>query len=100
MKSVKSLILSEMLSGSKAVKILKENHSQEVGELMEAVDCIQSFLGKTCIASQIVDNLGDLEPNEFVKWLDSQLPKSQQGKINGGNLCERIIAVAKRTAFK
>jgi hypothetical protein len=97
MKNVKSLILSEMLSPSKAVNILQKNHASEVESLLNAVEIVQSFLGKQCIAYHVLDKFKNLSESDFVKFLSSQLPANQQGTINGANVCERIISVSKRT---
>jgi hypothetical protein len=97
MKNVKSLILSEMLSPSKAVNILQKNHSDEVKILLIAVNTVQSFLGKNCIAYEVLDKFKNLSESDFVKFLSSQLPESQKGTINGANVCERIISVSRRT---
>ena len=100
MKNVKHLILSELVSGSKAVKLMKTNHSNDVVELLNAIETVQKFVNKTTIVNEVEQAFMEKEPNEFIKFLDSQLPESQQGKINGANLCEKIISVAKRTKVK
>ena len=100
MKNVKNLILSELVSGSKAAKILKSDYSDDVIELLSAIETVQTFVNKKTIVEQVGNAFVEKEPNEFIKFLDSQLPDSQKGKINGANLCEKIISVAKRTKLK
>lgn len=97
MKQVKKLVLSEMLSASKAVKHLQTSYSSDVAELLNAVGTIQNFLGKSHICEIVLDKFNSLPENEFVKFLDSQTAEKSRGNLNGSNVCERIINVAKRT---
>jgi len=96
-KSIKFIVLAEMLSPSKAVKILKrEEHQETMQKYFESVAFLQECVNKRHIVNKVQKAFNEFSEAEFVMFLDSQLPESQRGKILGGNILEKIQQVCKR----
>lgn len=106
--SAKTAILNNVLSPSKAVKLIQTD--KEIGQavkiMLTAQATVQTALSKKHIFGAVTgilfgtDNADPLSEVEVVIFLDSQLPESQRGKITGANILEKLLQVGKRTSIR
>ena len=104
--SVKSAILNQILSPSKAVKIIQNDQviAGEVKAMLTAQKTVQNCLGKDTIFPAVLvalfgnDDAKALSEVEVVLFLASQLPENTN--ITGANMLECLLRVGKRTKIK
>ena len=68
---------------------------------INAIIVVQTFINRDCIALYVLAIFMDdsIHETEVVKWLDSQLPTTQRGKLNGATIFDKLVTIARKRSY-